>query len=107
MLKCDIPENITRDLIGIFQRLTRGTQSIQVDELKQRLKIDEHPRVRMMIKKPEAVATEFEFSVLFVSGDKGYLEQEDFLELHRNIYWVTPREGISNYQKMINLLWTA
>ena len=106
-MKCDIPEKITRDLIEIFQKLTGGGPTIPIDVLKQRLKIEEHPRVRLMIKKPEAIATEFEFSALFVSGDKGYLEQEDFLELHRNIYWVTPREGISNFQNMIKLLWNA
>ena len=31
------------------------------------------------------------------SGDKGYFELNDFLELHRNMYYVQPKENITNY----------
>ena len=105
LLKIDIPENVTKDLINLFTNLCGGAQSITVEELKKKFKIENHPRVKLMIKNSEAVSNEFDFSILFVSGDKGYLLLDDFLELHRNIYWVTPRENISNYVKMVNQLW--
>ncbi len=105
LLKIDIPENVTKDLINLFTNLCGGAQSITVEELKKKFIIENHPRVKLMIKNSEAVSNEFDFSILFVSGDKGYLLLDDFLELHRNIYWVTPRENISNYVKMVNQLW--
>jgi hypothetical protein len=36
-------------------------------------------------------------SVSFVSGDKEYLELNDFLEFHRNIYYVQPQENLENF----------
>jgi hypothetical protein len=36
-------------------------------------------------------------SISFVSGDKDYVDLNDFLEFHRNIYFVTPKENITNF----------
>ena len=61
------------------------------------MKVENHPRVKLMMKSREAIRSELEFSILFVSGDKGYLDVNDFVELHRNMYWVTPKENFTNF----------
>jgi hypothetical protein len=40
---------------------------------------------------------ELNLSITFVGGDKGYLDLNDFLEFHRNIYYVQPKENITNF----------
>ena len=58
-----------------------------------------------MLKPREEVEEEIEFSLRFVSGDKGYVNFNDFLEFHRNIYWVQPKENNTHYLSMIKQLW--
>jgi hypothetical protein len=36
-------------------------------------------------------------SISFVTGEKGYLDLNDFVEFHRNIYFVQPKENITNF----------
>jgi hypothetical protein len=31
------------------------------------------------------------------SGEKGYLDLNDFVEMQRNMYYVQPKENISNF----------
>ena len=104
-MKCDIPEGITNTIVQIFQNLQDGNETVSVEALKKNLRIDSHPSVRLMVKSPETILNEFEFSILFVSGDKGYLDINEFLELHRNMYWVQPKENLTNYLNMVLSFW--
>lgn len=57
-----------------------------------------------MQKSYDDVEKELEFSINFVCGDKGYLDLNDFLEFHRNIYWVTPKENLTNFINVIGII---
>ena len=78
------------------------------------------PRFKLMLKTFDTVRDEVEYSIKFTLGDKTTFDENDFLEFHRNMYWVQPKEQISNFLnvnkfifnyfsfkliKMVNELW--
>lgn len=105
LLKSEIPESIHNKIIQIFDTIRDGNETISVDALKKLIKVENHPRVKLMLKDRDTVRSEFEFSISFVSGDKEYLDINDFLELHRNMYWVIPKEELTNYNNTISRIW--
>lgn len=104
IFKCEIPENILNSILKIFRSLT-NSDYVSIETLRKSLRFDQHPNVKLMVKTPEMIAKEFEFAIMFVAGDKNSLSIDDFLELHRNMYWVQPKENLNNYINMINALW--
>ena len=58
-----------------------------------------------MHKEVPLVQQELDISIQFIIGDKQAMDQNEFLELHKNMYWVTPRENITYFIKMIPDLW--
>ena len=104
ILKCEIPDNILNSIIKIFRSLT-NSDYVSIETLRKSLRVDQHPNVKLMIKTPENIAKEFDFAIMFVAGDKDSLSIDDFLEMHKNMYWVQPKENLNNYINMINALW--
>ena len=50
-----------------------------------------------MLKTFDTVRDEIEYSIKFTLADKPAFDENDFLEFHRNMYWVQPKEQISNF----------
>ena len=50
-----------------------------------------------MLKNLDTIKDEVEYSINFTLGDKSAFDENDFLEFHRNMYWVQPKEQISNF----------
>jgi hypothetical protein len=50
-----------------------------------------------MHKEFDEVQKELNLSLTFVGGDKEFLDLNEFLEFHRNIYYVQPKENITNF----------
>ena len=55
-----------------------------------------HPRVKMMLKSPEGVVDDINFSLEFASSDRQTLDIREFHEFHYNMFWVTPKEELTN-----------
>ena len=55
------------------------------------------PRFKLMLKNLDTIKDEVEYSINFTLGDKSAFDENDFLEFHRNMYWVQPKEQISNF----------
>jgi len=53
-----------------------------------------------MLKTLDQVRSEIEYSISFTIGEKNSFNENDFLEFHRNMYWVQPKENISNFLKV-------
>jgi len=59
-----------------------------------------------MLKDINILTSELEFSLQFVcDGKKGFLEINEFLEFHYNMYWVQPKENLTQFYKLICDLW--
>jgi len=91
--------------LQIFETLQEGDGKVSVETLKKNLKLENHYRAKLMLKSKEALAAEMEIAISFVGGDKGYLDSNEFLEMHKNIYWVQPKENLNNYMTMIKAIW--
>lgn len=89
----------------MFEALQDEEGHLPLENAKERLVVDNHPRVRLMQVPRETVQADFEFSFNFIVGDKGYLDLQDFLEFHRNMYWVTPREHLTNFLNTCYEIW--
>jgi hypothetical protein len=105
LFKSEVPEKITNSIVQIFNSLQEGNNKISLDTVRKSLNLDHHPRIKLMLKSTDSLVAEFEFSLMFVSGNKGYLDLNDFLEFHRNIYWVTPKDNLTNFYVMTCNLW--
>ena len=105
LLKCDVPEPLIAEINEVFAKIQDGNGTISLENLNKKIKIDHHPQVKLMHKEVPLVQKEFDISVQFILGDKTVMDQNEFLELHKNMYWVTPRENITYFIKMIPDLW--
>lgn len=105
LLKCDVPEPLIAEINDVFKKIEDGNGQISLENLKKKLKIDHHPQVKLMHKEVPLVQQELDISIQFIIGDKQAMDQNEFLELHKNMYWVTPRENITYFIKMIPDLW--
>jgi hypothetical protein len=58
-----------------------------------------------MQKSYEDAQNEIDIAIRFVCGEKGYMDMNEFIELHRNYYYVQPKENLTNYMnvKIVNL----
>jgi Ca2+-binding EF-hand superfamily protein len=105
ILKCEVPESFTKIVCEVFDLIQDGNGVISVQNLKNRVKIDHHHRVKLMLKDQEMIKSELNISINFVAGDKDVIDVNEFLEMHRNMYWVTPRENITYLFNMVPELW--
>lgn len=105
LLKCDVPEALTNMVDDVFNKIQDGSESITIDQLKKNLKIEHHPRVKLMHKEVPLVQSEMDLSIKFIIGDKDQIDLIEFRELHYNMYWVTPRDNITYFFQMIPDLW--
>lgn len=100
-LKCEIPEKIINSLVAVFQHVKGNDSEISVEAFRSKIRYDSFPRFKLMLKTLEQVKNEVEYSISFTVGEKNSFDENDFLEFHRNMYWVQPKENISNFLKVI------
>jgi hypothetical protein len=53
-----------------------------------------------MQKSYDDVKRELDIAIRFVSGDKNFITINEFIELHRNIYYVQPKENLTNFMNV-------
>lgn len=53
-----------------------------------------------MSRTTEDIANDLDFSLRFFGGDKGALDVNDFVEMHRNMYYIQPKENITNFHNV-------
>ena len=105
LLKCEVPPTLINEVDDIFNQIKDADETVSVSSLKGRVNYEKHPRVKLMQKEVPLVRTEFERSIDFIVCDKPAMTLGEFEELHRNMYWVTPRENISYFFNNLPELW--
>jgi Ca2+-binding EF-hand superfamily protein len=107
LLKCEVPESLVAQVKNVFAGIKDDSGCVTYDNLMKAFNVEHHPQVKLMHKEVPLVQQEFDIAVKFVLGDKPAMSEEEFVELRRNMYWVTPRENITYFFKMIPGLWSA
>jgi len=107
LFRTTIPEDIVDELNEIFNILSNGQQSINMDELIQHLNEKEHPQCELMKKNLQFIKDSVIKGIKNIIGDKNDILREEFLEFHYNIFWVMPEYCHGNFRKKISMMWNV
>ena len=105
LFRTTIPEDIVDELNEIFNILSNGQASINLDELMKHLNEKEHPQCELMKKNLQDVKDSVIKGIKNIIGDKSSILREEFLEFHYNIFWVMPEYCHGNFRKRIATMW--
>ena len=107
LFRTTIPEDIVDELNEIFNILSNGQTSINLDELIQHLNVKEHPQCELMKKDLQFIKDSVIKGFKNIIGDKNGIIREEFLEFHYNIFWVMPDYCHGNFRKRISSMWNV
>ena len=107
LFRTTIPEDIVDELNEIFNTLSNGQTSINLDELIQHLNVKEHPQCELMKKDLQFIKDSVIKGFKNIIGDKNDIIREEFLEFHYNIFWVMPEYCHGNFRKRISSMWNV
>ncbi len=107
LFRTTIPEDIVDELNEIFNILSNGQSSINIDELISHLNEKEHPQCELMKKNLQYIKDSVIKGIKNIIGDKNDIIREEFLEFHYNIYWVMPNYCHENFRKKLPLMWNV
>ena len=105
LFRTTIPADIVDELNEIFNALSNGQPSININELMQHLNEKEHPQCELMKKNLQFVKDSVIKGFKNIVGDKEDILREEFLEFHYNIFWVMPDYCHGNFRKKIAPMW--
>ena len=105
LFRTSIPEDIVDELNEIFNILSNGQSSINIDELISHLNEKEHPQCELMKKNLQYIKDSVIKGIKNIIGDKNEILREEFLEFHYNIFWVMPEYCHGNFRKRIATMW--
>jgi len=105
LFRTTIPADIVDELNEIFNALSNGQSSININELMQHLNEKEHPQCELMKKNLQFVKDSVIKGIKNIVGDKEDILREEFLEFHYNIFWVMPDYCHGNFRKKIAPMW--
>ena len=105
LFRTTIPADIVDELNEIFNALSNGQPSININELMQHLNEKEHPQCELMKKNLQFVKDSVIKGIKNIIGDKEDILREEFLEFHYNIFWVMPDYCHGNFRKKIAPMW--
>ena len=107
LFRTTIPEDIVDELNEIFNILSNGQTSINLDELIQHLNVKEHPQCELMKKDLQFIKDSVIKGFKNIIGNKNDIIREEFLEFHYNIFWVMPDYCHGNFRKRISSMWNV
>ena len=107
LFRTTIPEDIVDELNEIFNILSNGQASINLDELMKHLNEKEHPQCELMKKDLQFIKDSVIKGIKNIIGDKTEILREEFLEFHYNIFRVMPEYCHGNFRKKIASMWNV
>ena len=107
LFRTSIPSDIVDELNEIFNILSNGQTSININELIQQLNVKEHPQCELMKKNLQFIKDSVIKGFKNIIGEKEDILREEFLEFHYNIFWVLPEYCYGNFRKRIALMWNV
>ena len=107
LFRTNIPNDIIDELNEIYNILSNGQESININELLNHLNVKEHPQCELMKKNLQFIKDSVIKGIKNIIGDKNDILREEFLEFHYNIFWVMPEYCHGNFRKKIALMWNV
>ena len=107
LFRTSVPSDIVDELNEIFNVLSNGQPSINLNDLIQNLNVKEHPQCELMNKNLQFIKDSVIKGFKNIIGEKEDILREEFLEFHYNIFWVMPDYCYGNFRKKISLMWNV
>ena len=107
LFRTNIPNDIIDELNEIYNILSNGQESININELLNHLNVKEHPQCELMKKDLQFIKDSVIKGIKNIIGDKTEILREEFLEFHYNIFWVMPEYCHGNFRKKIASMWNV
>ena len=105
IFRTKIPEDIIKKLNLIFDKISEGQPSMDVEEALLHLDVTQHPLLEMFQEDYNRVKESVIKGLRLIIGDKKMILREEFLEFHFNIFWIIPDFLEENFRKQISLMW--
>ena len=105
IFRTKIPEDIIKKLNLIFDKISEGQPSMDVEEALLHLDVTQHPLLEMFQEDYNKVKESVIKGLRLIIGDKKMILREEFLEFHFNIFWIIPDFLEENFRKQISLMW--
>ena len=105
LLKTDVPCDILQTLNRIFDKLSGSQPAMDVEELLQHLNENEYPQSELMNKNLKIVRENILKGFHEIIGDNKIINKEQFIDFHKNIFWVIPDYKIKEFKNRLNLMW--
>ena len=101
----EIPKDIINVLNHIFEKISEGQPSMDVEEALLHLNINHHPQLEMFQENFERAKDSVIKGLKLIIGDKKIILREEFLEFHFNIFWIMPDFQIEHFKRELPLMW--
>ena len=105
IFRTDIPADIIKTLNLIFDKISDGQPSMDVEEALLHLDITQHPQLEMFQEDYEKAKESVIKGLKLIIGDKKMILREEFLEFHFNIFWIIPEFLEETFRKQLPLMW--
>ena len=105
IFRTDIPADIIKTLNLIFDKISDGQPSMDVEEALLHLDITQHPQLEMFQEDYEKAKESVIKGLKLIIGDKKMILREEFLEFHFNIFWIIPDFLEEAFRKQLPLMW--
>ena len=107
LFKSEIPQSLINKVMEVFNKLKENRESTILNRrnLEHAICIKNHPLCKVFKKDEENTLEQFENSIKFIVMDKNELTENDFLEIHNNMFYTMPVEEVAYFIKYIPELW--
>ena len=105
LLKTEIPEDIICDLSLIFDKVSGNQQAMDVEELLQHLNESNYPQIHLMKNNVNVTRENILNGFHEIIGDNKIINKEQFIDFHKNIFWVLPDYKIKEFKGKLHLMW--
>ena len=105
VFRTEIPALIIKTLNLIFDKISDGQPSMDVEEALLHLDITQHPLLEMFQEDYDKAKESVIQGLRLIIGDKKMILREEFLEFHFNIFWIIPDFLEDNFRKQVPLMW--
>ena len=105
LFRTEIPKDIINVLNHIFEKISEGQPSMDVEEALLHLNINHHPQLEMFQENFEKAKESVIKGLRLIIGDRKIILREEFLEFHFNIFWIMPAFQIDHFRQELPLMW--
>ena len=105
LIKTEVPQDIICILSMVFDKISGNQQAMDVGELLQHLNESEYPQIELMNKNVNIAKENILRGFHEVIGDNKIINKDQFIDFHKNIYWVIPQYKIKEFKTKLHLMW--